>query len=480
MATYVTYTPSSLIAKAMFNFDVSGESNFKYSGTIAVSVSDSFGYYDWYYGVVNNIDYTMYPLSPEFSWTQSDLSNIQGALSILSNFANLNFSSVTDYDTNGIYTICTPAAVGLAGVSDINIAFNYNRDSRVLGISGGCLDSAFGYSGARGDILINYNGSSFTDGKDFAEFTKSRQVLLHEIGHSLGLSHPHYPQNVLTSDYAALVTVGFQNLGFVINSPSDLNKEYFSIMSYDDQSDISLNNAYTPMILDVIALQEAYGEGQGTSGSGNDVIQAGYTGYRTYFDKGGIDTIDASLYSAGCYLNMGVSISGAPHKVGLLVSKADALNLFVGTGSPQSLRWLYGEYENAIGSSSVDLIEGNNLDNVIDAGEGDDFIYGEDGNDTICGGIGNDTIDCGGGSSDCVSYSYARQDYTITYLSGTYTVTAKSGSEGIDSIKGVESFQFSDQLVAATSVIDTTPPPLPSVAPRLRSRQVKLPPSHLP
>ena len=27
MATYVTYTPSPLIAKAMFNFDVSGQSN---------------------------------------------------------------------------------------------------------------------------------------------------------------------------------------------------------------------------------------------------------------------------------------------------------------------------------------------------------------------------------------------------------------------------------------------------------------------
>jgi hypothetical protein len=213
----------------MFNFDVAGYSNFKYSGTIKVSVSDGFSYWDWYYGLVNDVGRTLSPLSSaEVPWSSSDITNIQGALSILSSFANFSFSSVTDYDTAGTYSICSPYDVGVAGVSDINITYSYNLatySGQLLGISGGSLNS-FGYVGSKGDIFINYIGSVFTDGLNFSDYTKSRQVLLHELCHSLGLSHPFY-NGYLTSDYGALTAAGFQSLGFKINSASDLNKEYF-------------------------------------------------------------------------------------------------------------------------------------------------------------------------------------------------------------------------------------------------------------
>lgn len=447
MAIYVSYTPNTLIEKAMFNFDIYGLSNFKYSGPIRVSVSDGFSYNDWYYGNVNNINLSMFPLNPEFLWSSSDLANIDGALDILSNYAGLNFSSVADYDTVGIYSLCTPYNVGLAGVSDINIAFTY-RPSSNLGISAINLDSSFGYVGAKGDIFINFNGSSFNDGLNFADYTKSRQVLLHELCHSLGLSHPFDTNYITTSDYSALVNAGFQNLGFVINSGADLNKEYFTIMSYDDESNISGLNAYTPMIFDVIALQGAYGEGRGTSGTGNDLIQAGNIGYRTYFDKGGTDTIDTSPYTSGCYLNMGTSIVGASHQVGLLTSNEDAKNLFNGI-SPESLRWFYGEYENAIGSSAFDLILGNSLNNNIQAGAGDDYVYGLD---------GNDIIDCGQGANDVCAYALSISNYNVTYRNEIFTVTSLNGTEGTDTVSNVEFFLFYDQTIAASTFIDTIPP----------------------
>ena len=404
MAIYVNYTPTTLINSAMFNFDASGLNNFIYSGTIYVSVSDGFSNTDYLLGIVNSTNYTMNPYSNEINWSLQTISNIQGALSVLSSFANLSFSNVVDYDTSGggLYSIASPADVGM--VSNINITFMNASSSSLLGISSISTDT-FGYYGSRGDVLINATGVAFaSEGLTFADYSKSRQVLLHELCHSLGLSHP-FSNGSLTSDFSALVDVGFQKLGFAINSAQDLNKEYFTIMSYDDESQISFNNAYTPMILDVIALQGAYGEGTGTSSSGDDLIQAGTFGYRTYFDKGGVDTIDATLYSSGCYLNMGASILGAAHQVGLLTNVADAFNLFTGT-SPQSLRWFYGEYENAIGSSASDGIIGNNLDNNIQSGDGDDFIAGRD---------GNDVINCGNGNDTC-SYSLARSNYFITYV----------------------------------------------------------------
>ena len=268
---------------------------------------------------------------------------------------------------------------------------------------------------------------------------------MHEIGHSLGLSHPHTAYNsftqvpTLSSDFSATTTLGFNNLGFVINSANDMYKEYFTIMSYDSERPANGVDTYaqTPMILDVIALQDAYGVGGGTSGSGNDTITPGSSGvvnsYRTYFDTGGTDTVDLANYSTGAYLNMGTSIVGASHLVGVSMSAADHGSMVAGT-SPQSLRWFYGEFENATGSIGNDLITGNNLDNTISGGSGDDTLGGGDGNDTMYGGVGNDTFDWDGNSrlGNDTMYGGAGND---TYVfNSSSDVVVELANEGADTI----------------------------------------------
>jgi hypothetical protein len=48
MATYVSYAPTTTIGRAMFNFDETlGIQNFKYVGTIRVSLSDTFSLADY-------------------------------------------------------------------------------------------------------------------------------------------------------------------------------------------------------------------------------------------------------------------------------------------------------------------------------------------------------------------------------------------------------------------------------------------------
>lgn len=174
--------------------------------------------------------------------------------------------------------------------------------------------------------------------------------------------------------------------------------------------------------------------GSGTHGAGNDTITAGIVGYRTDFDKGGTDTIDLSMYSSGAYLNMGVNITGAGHLVGVIMGLDDAYNTIVVAGNPTSLRWLYGEYENASGSSAGDLIIGNTLSNVIGAGGGDDEITGGAGNDAIYGGVGSDTAHFGG----------SRSGYTLSWASSYWQV---SGADGVDQLYDVEYAKFNDQLL---------------------------------
>lgn len=434
MASYVAYTPVGLIGNAMFNFDAFGLTNYRYTGVVSVAVSDAFTAAQFQAnpaGISRDV-YTSLP-SGAGNWSSAQLDNITLITTTYSSFINLAFTAVSNQSG------ANPAAVGSA--ADIDISLIYRTDLAFSGESALNTDNSFRYAGSRGDIVLNINGFGSSGlGNDYTlgANTFGFHVLMHEIGHSLGLSHPHLSITNgvarLTTDFSALVGAGFDKLGFRITSAADMNKEYFSIMSYDDQVPTGSADTFaqTPMILDVIALQGAYGEGPGSSGSANDRITPGAGGavnsFRTYFDTGGNDTIDLVNYTSGAYLHMGTTIAGATHLVGVSMSAAD-LTAMVNTGSPASLRWFYGEFENASGSAGADLIIGNSLNNVI-AGLG--------GNDSIDGGAGTDTA----------VYSGARAGYRITPSGTGFTVANPGGTDGTDSLFNIERLQFADGKLA--------------------------------
>lgn len=411
----------------MFNFDAGGYPDFRINGQIRVSVSDGFA----------SGNYALSPAN-EVPWLPSNLTNIQAILGIFQQFANLNFGTVVDYDTTPSSSIVDPSNVSRFDLSDINITFFSPSDSNLLGQSSLATDT-FGYSGSRGDILINPFSPIYGGDLTFGGSTKVKEVLMHELGHSLGLSHPFAPvfgANQITQDFAALVGAGFQRLGFSISSGSDLNREYFTIMSYDDEHQDPYLNAYTPMILDVIALQQVYGEGAGTHGSGNDIVEAGNVGYRTYFDKGGIDTVEARIYENGAYINLGETINGADHLVGIVMSLDDAQTTILQGGNPGSLRWLYGEYENANGSAGVDLIVGNTLANVLVGRAGNDALYGEEGADSLSGDDGHDNL-FGGSGADTLSGGAGNDHlYGQSANGGTDSPDVLNGGDGSDYLQG--------------------------------------------
>jgi serralysin len=422
MATYTPYSPTGVIATSLFNFDEQGTGNFLLTGSIRVSVSDSFSFSDYLaYGFHSQI-YTS--SSNETIWSAQAITNLQEILGIFSSFANISFAWVGDFDSGlGADATPNPRDVGLAQVSDINISWINRSDADFSGISGVSSDASYGYVGGAGDIFLNQAGVTFSNDFALDVNTRARQTVMHELGHSLGLSHPHssYDSSTRTAtvstDYAATQSVGFQQLGFGIGSAQDMYKEYFTIMSYDDQQSVLPSvlgeyHTHTPMILDVIALQGAYGEGTGTTGVSSDVIAAGTGGYRTYFDKGGVDTIDLSLYTTGAYLHLGAAIAGADHLVGVSMSIDARYGMLSGL-DPANLRWYYGEYEHAVGSSSEDLFIGNAFGNVLDGRDGTDSLNGGAGNDVLLAGSGLWTDVLAGGVGDDIYelYNVASQVY---------------------------------------------------------------------
>jgi Ca2+-binding RTX toxin-like protein len=455
VATYSNYLPSTPITTAMFNFDAFGWTNFRLVGTIRVTTSDSFSYSDYLsptYSVFSAQIFSSALYTSEFDWQASRISNVQDILAIYEQFVSINFEWRGDFDTAGLDPTVNPEDVGRTFASDINVAWLYRPDVGFGGISGGYTDSIYGYTGGAGDIFLN--GYSFTTANDINLGTnsKARQVLMHELGHSLGLSHPHTSysngQATISSDYANTVGLGFQQLGFNIGDASDMYKEYFTIMSYDDQ--VSLRpgssviwHAHTPMILDVIALQQAYGEGDGTTGAGNDTIPVGTAGYRTYFDKGGVDTIDMSSYTEGAYLNMGVTIAGATHLVGVAMNAHDAAHTILDGGDPAHLRWFYGEFENARGSAWGDLIVGSALSNSVSGMDGNDVLLGEAGDDSLSGGAGNDDM-AGGAGNDVFDWDGSERGGNDTMSGGVgddvyvldsvFDIVVENASEGVDTV----------------------------------------------
>jgi Ca2+-binding RTX toxin-like protein len=431
MANIISYTPTGVIDKALFNFDAMGGGffNFKLSGSVVVSISQPFIYSQYLAGSGNNLAW-----SPDVSsifWNATQLANINSMLAMYKNFINLQFNSVVDY------TAYNPLGVGLLTNSDINISFIYRNDLNWSGMSS-INQNYFGYTGSSLDLILNeakFGSVNYTLNNDTWGF----HTAMHELGHSLGLSHPHssYVNGVatLTADFSSTVNVGFQKLGFVINSASDMNKEYFSIMSYDDEKPSNGIDTYaqTPMILDVIALVDAYGSGSGTSGLGADTItpggSLGVNSYRTYYDLGGNNTVNLENYSSGAFFNMGTTIIGANHLVGVSMAMTDYLTMS-SAGNPTSLRWFYGEFQNAKGSLGNDYIVGNSLANTITGGGG---------NDIIDGGIGVDTAILNG----------LRSSYTVKATpNNSYTFI---GGDGTDTFSNIELFQFADDTCGFNS-----------------------------
>ena len=228
-------------------------------------------------------------------------------------------------------------------------------------------------------------------------------VLLHELGHALGMKHTH--------DDGGAGRPSLESLGL-----TQFDNNLYSMMSYHNVpgGTDARGNIATPMPNDILALQQLYGTNWNYN-NGNSTYAVADNGIvKTIWDGGGTDVIDASSITSHSKIDLR---EGQYSKFG----STDGAIAFKVT------------IENAIGSRANDSIIGNEAANTLYGHGGSDTIYGGKGADTLVGGAALADTNDGG---DVI---YGDRDGDVIYgNSGNDTLYGASASseegDGADTI----------------------------------------------
>jgi len=365
-------------------------------------------------------------------FTAAQINATELALQAWSDVANITFVRVGSGTGSSAYTNNATILFGnYSSGEDGAAAFTYYPGSTA-------------YSSFDGDVWVN-STLDYNINPTFYDY--GQLVLVHEIGHSIGLDHP--------GDY---------NAGPNVTISYDTDAAYFedsmqyTVMSYFLEShtggDFGVSYPATIMLDDIAAAQLYYGANMSTrtgdtvygfhSNSGRQWFTANSSSDPLIFavwDAGGTDTFDFSGYASNQKIDLG---QGNFSDVGGLIG-----NVAVAKGVV---------IENAIGGSGADTFIGNSAANTL---------TGNGGNDTYTGGAGADVfvVTLGGGADVITDFTVGTDKIDATAY-GAYQSIVQSGSNTVvtfasgvtETLKGVSASTVTSSSFIGLSGSGAPPP----------------------
>ncbi|MTI01820.1 M10 family metallopeptidase, partial [Roseibium sp. RKSG952] len=348
---------------------------------------------------VTTITYHFGEYSNTQAWTAEYKADFRAALAVIEAVANIKFVESGSRSADLVEVIAPSSFFS----SPNTLGFHYTPSNSP---SIGAFNTNYWTAGSGGNG--DPGGYFFT-------------TLLHELGHALGLGHPH--DTGLGTTVMSGVTSPFNSFG-----AGNLNQGVYTVMSYNDgwttkDGLLPVNSTYGGSTglgaLDIAALQAMYGANT-TTNSGNNTYtlpspNGTGVGYQAIWDTGGIDTLQhVGGYNAVLDLRPATLDYSATGGGG--VSHANVIK--------GGFTIAHGVViENASGGSGNDTIFGNHAQNVLRGNLGNDTIYSfsnGSNNNTIYGGWGNDTIYLAHGTGSDQVYGDLGNDIAI--------VTSNDGS----------------------------------------------------
>jgi serralysin len=128
-----------------------------------------------------------------------------------------------------------------------------------------------------------------------------------------------------------------------------------------------------------------------------------------------------------------------------------------GRGPTNDPNELLSGFENVIGSTFADGIEGDNGNNILIGLAGNDDIFGLGGNDTIDGGSGINNLD-GGANTDILVIEGSKAGLSITQLQNGGLQIRGTGDDGLafqHNAFNFEQFMVNNQLLTRQQLLDT-------------------------
>ena len=343
-----------------------------------------------------------------------------------------------------------------SGTADIVFA-NSADPAQAFAYGGGSIRGA--WDGFLGDVFIadpDLNSSNLD--LNFGQY--GRTTLIHEIGHSLGLSHPgNYNFSVDEEGNPIPIT-------YAADAEYFQDSQQYTIMSYFggwETGAAPIDWLYSggalfdgspqgPMLHDIVAIQAAYGADPTTragettygfnSNAGNALFDFNQNPlpYYALYDAGGVDTIDLSGFESSQYINLtpgtfssigevtktaeelgeafhetyllfGIDLFEAPYgfdaeslgNFSLSTTKAaNAAALEADTGVAGLGTVNYETFAIAYGTIIENAVGGQGRDLIV-GNDADNELDGQGGDDVIQGGVGDDLL-TGGDGADTFLY----------------------------------------------------------------------------